>query len=81
MTEKNNKNKKIVDGVVVSKKMKDTLTVRVDSFVKHPKYKKYIKKSKKFQVHAPATDKKLGDKVQIAETKPVSKTKKFKLVN
>ena len=74
------KNKKIIDGVVVSVKMKDTLTVQVDKFVKHPKYGKFIKKSKKFQVHAPGNEKKIGDKVKITETKPISKTKKFMLV-
>ena len=79
MTEKQ-KNMKIIEGVVVSDKMKDTLTVQVDRFVKHPKYGKFVKKSKKYQVHAPETDKKIGDKVQIVETKPVSKTKRFKLV-
>ncbi len=79
MTEEK-KNKKIINGVIVSAKMKDTVTVQVDRFIKHPKYQKFLKKSKKYQVHAPQTEKKIGDKVQITETKPVSKTKRFKLV-
>lgn len=78
MTEEK-KNKKIIEGVVVSDKMMDTLTVQVDRFVKHPKYGKFVKKSKKYQVHAPKSEKKVGDKVQIIETRPISKTKKFKL--
>lgn len=79
MTEENKKVKKI-SGVVVSTKMKDTATVLVDRFVKHPKYQKFIKSSKKFQVHDPENTAKVGDKVEITQTKPISKTKKFKLV-
>lgn len=78
MTEE--KKVKKISGVVVSTKMKDTATVLVDRFVKHPKYQKFIKSSKKFQVHDPENTAKVGDKVEITQTKPISKTKKFKLV-
>ena len=79
MTEENKKIRKI-SGVVVSTKMKDTATVLVDRFVKHPKYQKFVKSSKKFQVHDPENTAKTGDKVEITQTKPISKTKRFKLV-
>lgn len=71
---------KKISGVVVSAKMKDTATVLVDRFVKHPKYQKFIKSSKKFQVHDPENTAKVGDKVEITQSKPISKTKRFKLV-
>ena len=75
------KTKKILSGVVVSDKMNDTVIVRVDRYVKHPKYQKFIKKSKRYAVHNPGNVKKLGDKVNITEVKPISKTKKFAIVD
>ncbi len=75
------KNKKILDGVVVSTKMKDTIIVKVERYVKHPKYEKYIKKTKRFAVHDEGNKAEMGQKVKIIETKPISKTKRFKLVN
>lgn len=79
MTEKT-KNSKIISGVVVSTKMKDTTVVEVESYKKHPKYEKYIKSTKKFSVHDEGNTSKIGDKVQIMEVKPISKTKRFTLV-
>ena len=79
MTEKI-KNNKTISGVVVSTKMKDTITVEVESYKKHPKYEKFIKKTKKFSVHDDGNTSKEGDKVEIKEVKPISKTKKFILV-
>ena len=75
------KNKKRISGTVVSTKMKDTATVLVERYVKHPKYQKFMKKSKKFQVHDAGNTAKVGDKVLIEESKPISKTKRFVLVN
>jgi len=75
------KNKKTLSGVVVSDKMQDTVVVRVDRYEKHPKYQKFVKKSKKYSAHNPGNTKKVGDKVEIIETKPISKTKKFKVVD
>ncbi|MBI3571925.1 30S ribosomal protein S17 [Candidatus Kaiserbacteria bacterium] len=66
-------------GVVVGTKMKDTATVRVDRFVKHPKYKKYFVRSKKFLVHDPGNTAGVGDKVTIIATRPISKLKRFKI--
>jgi small subunit ribosomal protein S17 len=71
---------KILRGVVVSDKMKDTCVVSVTRFVKHKKYKKYYKVSKKFKAHDVGNIKKIGDKVMIKECKPISKDKHFVVV-
>jgi small subunit ribosomal protein S17 len=68
---------KYFDGVVVKTAMKDTATVTVERYVKHPKYKKYMRKSVKFLVHNPGNTLKVGDKVTIKETRPISKRKRF----
>ncbi len=83
--EKNNKerktNSKVLSAVVVSTKMKDTCTALVTRFVKHPKYKKYHKISKKYKVHDAGNTKEVGDKVKIMECKPISKDKHFVIIN
>lgn len=80
-TENNNEAKaKILNGVVVSDKMKDTCVVLVTRFVKHTKYKKYHKVNKKFKAHDVGNTAKIGDKVEIIECKPISKGKHFKLL-
>ena len=71
---------KILSGTVVSNKMKDTIVVSVESFKKHLKYGKFINKRKKFKVHDALNTAKVGDKVQIVETRPISKDKHFKLI-
>ncbi|MEX0931546.1 MAG: 30S ribosomal protein S17 [Candidatus Paceibacterota bacterium] len=73
--------KKIFKGVVVSDKMKDTVVVLVERFVKHPKYKKYIKRSKKYHAHNPGNTVRIGETVQIKETRPISKTKSFEVIS
>jgi small subunit ribosomal protein S17 len=72
--------KKSLKGVVVSDKMKDTIVVLVERFEKHPKYGKYISKSKKFKAHDAGNTKKIGDKVTIEECAPISKDKHFKVI-
>ena len=72
---------KTITGVVVSTKMKDTVVVSVDRFVKHPKYGKYVSISKKFKAHDLGNTKKVGDKVEIMECAPISKDKHFKVVS
>lgn len=69
-----------LSGVVVSGKMQDTVVVAVTRFVKHPKYRKFIKRVKRYHVHDPGNSKKEGDKVLITECRPISKTKHFKVV-
>lgn len=77
--EKVNKGK-VISGTVVSDKMKDTIVVSVESYEKHPKYDKYIKRRKKFKAHDAGNTAKIGDKVEIVETRPISKDKHFMLV-
>lgn len=67
-------------GVVVSNKMEKTIVVAVDRFVKHPKYGKFVRRTKRYKAHAPAGEFKLGDKVTIKETRPISKDKHFIVV-
>ncbi|OGI70616.1 30S ribosomal protein S17 [Candidatus Nomurabacteria bacterium RIFCSPLOWO2_01_FULL_42_20] len=64
-------------GVVVGDKMDKTVVVLVSRYVKHPKYKKYIRRDKKFKAHDPDNKYKIGDKVTIEETRPISKDKHF----
>jgi len=67
-------------GVVVSDKMNKTITVLVSRKVKHPKYGKFVKMSKKYSVHDEKEDCNTGDTVKIMETRPVSKNKCWRLV-
>lgn len=64
-------------GVVVSDKMQDTVVVKVERYYKHPKYEKFIKEQKRYKAHNPGNTKKIGDKVTIQETRPISKDKRF----
>ncbi len=66
-------------GIVSSDKMEMTVTVRVDRLVKHPVYRKYVKKRKKFMAHD-ETGAKPGDKVRIVETRPMSARKRWRVV-
>lgn len=81
-TQKNTESihKKTLKGVVVSDKMQKTVVVEVGRFVKHPKYGKYMKQSKKYKAHDEENTYKVGDKVSIEETRPISKDKTFKVV-
>ncbi len=74
------KTKRALKGVVVSDKMKDTAVVSVTRFVKHPKYKKYHKISKRYKAHDVGNTKKVGDKVEIVSCRPISKDKHFKIL-
>ncbi len=73
--------RKTLSGVVVSDKMKDTVVVLVERYVKHPKYQKFMNIRKKFKAHDAGNTKKIGDKVTIEETRPISKDKHFKIIN
>lgn len=72
---------RVLRGTVVSTKMTDTITVIVDRYVKHPKYKKFERLSKKFLVHDAGNTAKEGQVVEIRETRPLSKRKHFELVS
>lgn len=79
--EKNKESKGIVlKGVVVSDKMDKTVVVSVSRFIKHPKYGKFYSKNKKYKAHDAENKYKIGDKVEIIETRPISKDKYFKVI-
>lgn len=80
METKIKKSNKILKGVVISDKMQKTVVVKVSRFVEHPKYGKRIKKTKKYKAHDEENIKKVGDIVEIEETKPISKDKHFKVI-
>jgi small subunit ribosomal protein S17 len=72
---------KVLKGVVVSDKMDKTVVVEVTRFVEHKKYGKRIKKTKNYKAHDAENAKKIGDVVEIEETKPMSKDKHFKVIS
>lgn len=67
-------------GVVVSNKMDKTITVAIERRVAHPIYKKYFKKTTKLMAHDEKRECSIGDKVKIMETRPLSKRKRWRLV-
>lgn len=78
MTERNQR--RVEQGVVVSDAMDKTITVLVEEKIAHPVYKKRINRSKKYKAHDEKNEAKVGDKVVIMETRPLSKTKTWRLV-
>lgn len=67
-------------GIVVSDKMEKTITIAIIRKVPHPLYKKYFKKTTRLMAHDEKDDCKVGDKVKIMETRPLSKNKRWRLV-
>jgi small subunit ribosomal protein S17 len=86
MTDKNTEKKggpaprKTFVGVVQSNKMKQTIVVTVERMVKHPEYGKYIKKTTKLYAHDEKNDANIGDRVMVMSTRPLSKLKRWRLV-
>ena len=78
MTERKRRKTRI--GVVSSSKMTKTITVAVERKVKHPIYGKFVKKTTKFHAHDEENTAGIGDTVRIMETRPLSKTKRWRLV-
>lgn len=78
MSERNLRKTRI--GLVVSNKMDKTVTVTVERRVKHPIYGKFVKKTTKFHAHDDKNECTVGDLVRIMETRPLSKTKRWRLV-
>lgn len=72
--------KTVLEGTVVSDKMDKTVTVLVSRFVKHPKYGKFVKRSKKFLAHDPEGRYHEGDKVKIESSRKLSKNKAFTVI-
>ena len=73
-------NRKVLRGKVVSDKMDKTITVEISTSRSHPLYSKRIKYSKKFKAHDENNEAKMGDIVEIMETRPLSKDKRFRLI-
>ncbi len=78
MSERNLRKTRV--GVVSSNKMQKTISVTVERRLRHPIYGKYVKKSKKFTAHDENNDCNIGDLVRIMETRPLSKNKRWRLV-
>ena len=73
-------NKKL-KGIIVSDAMDKTVVVSVDRFVKHPKYKKYVKKTKRYKAHDEKEEYNVGETVMIQECRPLSKDKHFEVLS
>ena len=78
-TERNRRKERV--GLVVSDKAEKTVTVSVETLVRHPRYKKRIRRSKKFMVHDEGKEARAGDTVRIIETRPLSARKRWRLAN
>ncbi len=68
------------EGVVISDKMQKTIVVEVTRLMQHARFKKVIRRKVKYAVHDEKNEAKMGNKVQIAQTRPLSKTKRWRLV-
>ena len=76
----NRGNRKNKTGMVTSDKMDKTITVSIERRVKHPRYGKYVRQITKFKTHDEKNEAQIGDRVEIMETRPLSKTKNWRLV-
>jgi small subunit ribosomal protein S17 len=72
--------RKVRTGVVVSERMDKTVVVRIASSIRHPLYGKIVRRSTRLKAHDETNDAHLGDTVRIVETRPLSKTKRWRLV-
>ncbi len=73
--------KKVREGTVISTKMHKTVTVNVERTISHPQYKKVVRRGKKYYAHHEKEDLKVGQKVRIQETRPLSKLKRWIVVD
>lgn len=79
-TSKNQRaHKRVLNGIVVSDKMQKTIVVKVDRRVRHGQYLKYVTISKKYKAHDEKREAKIGDRVEIIESRPLSKEKRWAL--
>lgn len=78
MEQRNHRKERV--GIVVSDKMQKSIVVAIQDREKHPLYGKFVKKTKKFHVHDENNEAHVGDTVHIMETRPLSKTKRWRLV-
>jgi small subunit ribosomal protein S17 len=73
-------NRKTMVGIVVSDKMDKTVVIAIENYEQHPVYKKIVKRTKKYKAHDEENACKVGDKVKIMETRPLSKEKNWRVV-
>ena len=73
--------RKVREGIVVSNKMTQTIVVAINERVAHPKYGKTVQRTKKLYVHDESNDAKIGDRVRVIETRPLSKLKRWRLTD
>lgn len=76
----NRQTRKTREGVVVSNKMQKTVSVKVSRTIRHPEFGKVITQNKKYYAHVEGLDLKVGDRVKIEETRPLSKLKRWRVV-
>lgn len=74
------KDRKVYQGKVVSDKMDKTITIQIDTYKNHPVYGKRVRYSKKYKAHDEENQANMGDVVKIMETRPLSATKRFRLI-
>jgi small subunit ribosomal protein S17 len=74
-------NRKVRKGVVVSNKMQKTVVVKVERTLRHPQYGKVVTRAKKYYAHNESAPLQIGDEVQIMETRPLSKLKRWRVVS
>lgn len=79
MAEKGKGSRKIQTGTVIGDKMDKTVVVEVRTMVLHPRYKKYLRRRRRYKAHDERNDCRVGDKVEIIESRPLSKTKRWRV--
>ena len=72
--------RKVREGVVVSNKMDKTIVISIVERVRHPKYAKFVQRTKKLYAHDEANNAQVGDRVRVMETRPLSKQKRWRLI-
>ncbi len=72
--------RKVREGVVVSNKMNKTIVISIVERVRHPRYSKFVARTKKLYAHDETNDAKIGDRVRVMETRPMSKQKRWRLI-
>ena len=72
-------NRRVVQGIVAGNGSDKTIAVRIERMFKHPKYKKYIRRHSKVHAHDETNDAQVGDRVELMECRPMSKTKRYRL--
>jgi len=80
MEKKKSKKKKRLEGIVISDRMQKTVVVKVERRAPHPLYKKIVASHKKYKAHDEKNECKVGDRVIIEECRPISKTKRWRVV-